>query len=314
MLRAAKRFFSLRLSLATLVIISFSLYTIWHLSETRTLSSPETISIPTSTPIPEAQKIPKKLWYKLGPKGLSDQSRAWIDTCLERNPDYQHEFLTDESADVYVRKHFSSRADIIETYFNLTIPILKADILRYLLLFVEGGFWSDLDVSCEEVPIGDWIPVEYRNSTGMVLGWEFDVGWFRRQFATWTIGASPGSRHMAVVIDDVLSTILRLAHEHNCTIADLHMDMIGDVIDVTGPVRFTRSILASLKLDYQGIIDIPTVEPVYVPRIFEDVLILPGYAFAEGINKYPEGHTYGPKLVTHHYAGTWKNEQGGEVD
>jgi alpha 1,6-mannosyltransferase len=87
---------------------------------------------PATTPTPA---IPEKVWYKLGPRGLSDQSREWIDTCLKKNPTYKSELMTDLSSDFFVEEHFANRPEIVETYLALRIPILKADILRYLILF-----------------------------------------------------------------------------------------------------------------------------------------------------------------------------------
>lgn len=91
--------------------------------------------------------IPRKIWYKLGPRGLSDEARTWTESCLQRNPEYEHEFMTDTSGDSWVQKTFATHP-IVETYLNLTIPILKADLLRYLLLFANGGVYFDLDVTC----------------------------------------------------------------------------------------------------------------------------------------------------------------------
>jgi alpha 1,6-mannosyltransferase len=82
--------------------------------------------------------------------------------------------MTDLSADMYVKETFKFRPDIIETYLALLIPILKVDLLRYLLLYLlllaEGGIWSDLDVSCEDVPIRDWIIEQYRKDASLVVG------------------------------------------------------------------------------------------------------------------------------------------------
>lgn len=38
--------------------------------------------------------FPKKIWYKLGPKGMNEQIEAWTSTCIDQNPDYEYEFLT----------------------------------------------------------------------------------------------------------------------------------------------------------------------------------------------------------------------------
>lgn len=50
------------------------------------------------------------------------------------------------------------------------------------------------------------------------------------------------------------------------------------------------------------------------PAMLEDVLILPGYSFAWSMNTYEETVVVGLPLVKHHYAGSWKNEHGGEDD
>lgn len=46
------------------------------------------------------------------------------------------------------------------------------------------------------------------------------------------------------------------------------------------------------------------------PTLFHDILVLPNAAFAAmqgGLLK-----DRGPYLIDHHYAGSWKNEKGGE--
>jgi mannosyltransferase OCH1-like enzyme len=127
-------------------------------------------------PPPGSKRIPKKIWYKLGASGLSYDTRGWTSTCISQNPECHAEFLTDQSADSFVRGKYIDRPDIVGTHDALTIPILKADMLRYLLLYAEGGVWFDLDVSCEGVPIDEWIPEEFREDVSLVAGWEFDAG------------------------------------------------------------------------------------------------------------------------------------------
>ncbi len=160
-----------------------------------------TLSLP---PLLPASSIPKKIWYKLGPRGLSDAARGWTDSCIQANPSYRAEFMTDESADAWVQETFAGRPDIVEAYLGLSVPILKADILRYLLLFAEGGIWSDLDVSCNGVPIDEWVPPEYKDGAGVVWAGSSTWGWgdnVLRQLASWTIMARPGSPHIWAVVE-----------------------------------------------------------------------------------------------------------------
>ncbi len=270
---------------------------------------------PYSTPTVTA--IPEKMWYKLGPKGLSDDSKGWIDSCLRRNPTFRHEFLTDESGEYYVTEYFAQRRDIVDTYHQLTIPILKADFLRYLILYAEGGIWNDLDVSCEEEKtIHEWIPENLKAGTSLVVGLEFDWGWeddnfLHSQFASWTIMARPGSRHMQMVIDDIVDGIREKSEEHQLPISQLKTEHVGDVVDITGPKRMTRSIVKSLEMTLDTTIDDRNISGLKVPKLIGDVLIMPGNAFAASQSGYPEDQ--GPRLVTHHYAGTWKNDKGGEM-
>jgi len=275
-----------------------------------------TTASPSPIPIPTVTSIPQKLWYKAGPKGITEASGQWINTCLWRNPTYRREILTDSSADTYVKSFFSHRPDILEMYLELAVPILKADFLRYLILFAEGGIWSDLDVSCSTVPISEWIPEEYQKDAVVVVGLEFDDDdwghddYLRTQFASWTIMAKPGSPHIEMVIRDVMKGLKNIARENNVTIAGVTIDMISDVVDVTGPKRMTRSIVRSLEIQLKETIGDKNTSGLIEPRLIGDVLILPSAAFAARQADYPVDR--GPVLVSHHYAGSWKNEHGGE--
>lgn len=280
--------------------------------------SPPAKLMPRTTTAPRASptQIPKKLWYKVGPQGMSVEMRKWTDTCIDNNPGYRVEFLTDRSGDDYVKQTFASRPDVVRTYLALNIPIIKADLLRYLLLFAEGGIWSDLDVSCNYVPIDEWVPARYAGKADLVVGWEFDMGWgydFRRQFATWTIMARPGLSHMWMVIEDIIEGLYSTASRHNVTLQYLSLDMVGDIVDVSGPARFTESVLRSLEGTFGSPVDLGSISEILEPKLIEDVLIMPAYAFAASANNYGQRKGLGPALVTHHYAGTWKNKYGGEL-
>jgi alpha 1,6-mannosyltransferase len=312
------------ISFCALCAIFFLLYHVWSLDGKPTTLAPQPWLSGSSSSSSSSSRIPKKIWYKLGPKGLSNQTREWTDSCLADNPDYEHEFMTDLSGDAFVKTAFSSHPDLVESYLALRVPILKADLLRYLLLFHHGGIWSDLDVSCEGVPMDDWIPARYREDAGLVVGWEFDVGWgdnFQRQFTSWTIMAKPGLPHLWKVVEDILRGLRDKAAEHDTTIAGLTLEMVGDVVDFTGPRRFTYSVLESVRAsnslnNSNETVEISTISNLLEPKLVGDLLILPGYAFAASSNTYNEeqkAQGLGPALVTHHYAGTWKNENGGEL-
>lgn len=195
----------------------------------------------------------------------------------------------------------------------VAVPILKADILRYLLLFTEGGVYCDLDVSCH-VPISEWIPSQYKDNATVVVGWEFDVGWgdgIVHEFATWTMMAKPGSPHLWMVIEDIMQSLKETMRGNYVPIEKLTLEMVGDVVDATGPRRFTESMIKSMEGAFNATAE--DIQDLLEPKLVGDVLVLPGYAFAASANIYDEAMDVPPPLVKHHYAGSWKNEKGGEI-
>ncbi|KAH8668680.1 hypothetical protein BX600DRAFT_510750 [Xylariales sp. PMI_506] len=297
-------------------VISVFFFYLWFSYGHRPSLLASTLGLPSPSSLaPLDTTIPKKLWYKLGPSGLNAETREWTRSCIEGNPGYQAEFFTDASGDAYVEKMFADRPDIVSSYLDLTIPIVKADLLRYLILFAEGGTWSDLDVSCE-VPMDKWIPSRFQDQAGMVVGWEFDGGLsdaYIRQFASWTIMAKPRLNHLDTVIRDIVQAIQDVAIKHNVSVAEIKLNMIGDVVDFTGPRRLTRGVMKSVEQQLNRTVDIHTLSNITQPKMIEDVLIMPGFAFAASTNTYDAQVELGPTLVTHHYAGSWKNEHGGEL-
>ncbi|PGH03213.1 hypothetical protein GX51_04248 [Blastomyces parvus] len=317
-----KQFPSFGFRVLTALIIGAACFALYFHRAAIVIAADSHWKLPNKTP--STFSIPKKIWYKLGPRGMGPEILNWTDSCLLKNPTFTREFLTDTSADQYVKTHFSHLPDLVETYLSLPIPILKADLLRYLLLLAEGGIWNDLDVSCENISIHEWIPEQFRLDAKLVVGLEFDVGYdhdFPRQFATWTVLARPGSRHLQTVVDDILNEIKATKHMYNLTsTSELSLGMVGDVVDYTGPRRLAVSVLKSLSEQLGEIVNERNVSRLLSPKLIEDVLILPGYAFALSANKYdgvkwPNGtdFVHGSPLVTHHYAGSWKNSNGGEI-
>ncbi|TVY45970.1 putative glycosyltransferase [Lachnellula subtilissima] len=241
--------------------------------------------------------LPEKLWYKLGPKGLSDELRGYVD---------------DLSGDAFVAEHFVARPDIVEAFLAIRIPIIRADLLRYLILYTHGGIWNDLDVSCES-PISEWIPAQYQANASIVVGLEFDIDIWVRQFASWTIVAKPKSPHMLTVVEECIEALHEKSREHNMGIPDLKLNMLGDIVDFSGPRRLTRGILKSLSTILNTTVGNDEIAHVSEPRLIGDVLVLPDYSFANSMNQEHGDKISGQVLVTHHYAGSWKNEFGGEL-
>jgi mannosyltransferase OCH1-like enzyme len=140
--------------------------------------------------------IPKKIWqmWKVGPLGFeqhhSDSAKTWP----AKNPTYRYEVLTDDNAFEYLEWHYGTqglrRLDLIELYREINITIVRADLLRYLVMYAEGGVYTDvsvaarlgghganvpqIDVECLR-PIDRFIPERYnKEEVDMIIGVEID--------------------------------------------------------------------------------------------------------------------------------------------
>jgi alpha 1,6-mannosyltransferase len=163
----------------------------------------------------------------------------------------------------------------------------------------------------------EWVPAEYKDDAGLVVGWEFDIGWegeYIRQFTSWTIMAKPKSPHMMQVINDILESLLEKQTKGGFTIESATLENVGDVVEFSGPRRLTRSIYKSLGKQLNRTVGVDDMKEIYQPKLIGDVLVMPGRLFASSANRYEPNDEprLPPQLVTHHYAGTWKNNQGGE--
>lgn len=58
-------------------------------------------------------------------------------------PDWQYVFMTDIDNLEFVKTHFPS---FLNWFANLKYPIQRADVIRYMFLYVNGGLYLDMDI------------------------------------------------------------------------------------------------------------------------------------------------------------------------
>jgi len=267
----------------------------------------------TSFKVPgEVNGFTPHIWQTTGPKTLTKEQASDIASWREKHPFFSFTLMTDEQGDSFVSEQFSNRSDIVDLFLRLPIPIVKADLFRYLALVAKGGIYADIDVFCER-PISAWLPQENANlidSVSLIVGLEFDFD-FRgegaevaSQFANWIIASKLGNKHLMHVIDTAVAGIYAIAEKNNVDLEHLDLWMFPDVVNIAGPKRMTIGILESLSEDMKRLVDDRMISGTKEPRVVGDVLVMPNNAFAASQAGYPTDR--GPKLVTHHYAGSWK--------
>ena len=169
---------------------------------------------------------------------------------MKINQKHRYEILTQYSAESYVKNRFSHRPDIEEMFIDLQDPILRADLIRYLVLLGDGGVYSDIDTT-SLIPIEDWVPSAYE--VNLVVGIEYDkldggrwMHWsLDLQFCTWAILAKPGHLLMAMTVDRVIARLKELARQQETTISGIRASF-QEVMNTTGPALFTGAVIDGL--------------------------------------------------------------------
>lgn len=259
--------------------------------------------------------FPRKIWQtsKTGPAGLDQNDRKAIQSWVKINQKHRYEILTQYSAESYVKDRFSHRPDIEETFVDLQDPILRADLIRYLVLLGDGGVYSDIDTT-SLIPIEDWVPSAYLNQVNLVVGVEYDKldggrwgDWtLDLQFSTWAILAKPGHKLMELTVDRVVARLKALARKQDTTISGIRASFM-EVLNTTGPALFTEAVIEGLAHTTGTNFTWQNITGITESMLVEDVLILPINAFGSGQMHSKSGDPdENTALVQHHFKGSWK--------
>ena len=271
--------------------------------------------------LPTSIRFPRKVWqtWKVHPFGFEQRDFTCAKSWTEKNPAYRYEVLTDDNDLYYVETHFGpdgfNRPDIVEVYRSLTARIVKADLLRYLVMYVEGGLYADIDVEALK-PIDRFIPERYKEGDiDMVIGVEIDqpefvdhpiLGPKSRSFCQWTFMCKPRLPVMLKLIENIINWLNEIAEKQNVPISDIVLDF-DDVISGTGPSAFTIAVLEQMTVKHGQVVDWDYFHNMVESKLVGGVLVLTVEAFAAGQGHSDSGtHNSRTALVKHHYhASQW---------
>lgn len=193
-----------------------------------------------TSPRIQINEFPKKIWqtWKVDPLAFEERDLTRAKSWTAMNPGYRYEVLTDGNDMNYVETHFGpagfNRLDIVNTYRSLTAQIIKADLLRYLVMYVEGGVYADIDVEALQ-PVDAFIPANRYNSRDidLVVSVEIDEPDFKdhpilgpksQSFCQWTFMAKPRLPVMLKLVDSILKWLNDLAQKQSVPISELVLD------------------------------------------------------------------------------------------
>lgn len=265
--------------------------------------------------VPEGPLIPKKIWQNMFSHLINPDELKETPSWLALNPDYAYKLVGMPGADQILEKYYSDRDDVVTTFHKLRNTGLRSDLLRYMLLFNEGGVYTDIDTVALK-PIDKWVPEKYRDQVRVLVGLEFDqldgVGWVdiphELQFCQWTIAAAPGHRVMAKMLDHGIRRLQEVVREHNTTLEDLKPTSM-DVLTSTGPAAWTDVVFTELQAIEPELTTLRNLSGMTGPRIFGDIMILPIDAFGVGqphSNSTNDGTIPKAALAKHLFRGSWR--------
>lgn len=266
--------------------------------------------------------FPKKIWqtWKVDPLSFDQRDALTAKTWTAKNPDYRYEVLTDNNDLTWIEQYYGpdglNREDIVEFYRNVNATIIKADLLRYLIMYAEGGVYADIDVEALK-PVRRWITDRFDEAdVDMVIGVEIDQPQFKdhpilgkksESFCQWTFMCKPRLPVMLRLVENIMAWLNGLAAQQGVSISDVHLDF-DEVISGTGPSAFTAAILQEMNRVSGG-------RPITWDRFHEmdesklvsRVLVLDVEAFAAGQgHSDSRNHNARGALVKHHYhASNW---------
>ena len=149
-------------------------------------------------------KIPKKIWQTHKTNDLPESSYENIKKIIEKNPDFEYNFFTNEDCYNYIKNNFDDR--VLEAYNKINPGAGKADIWRLAVILKEGGIYIDVDKILKENANGFSEILdkddEFVHGTGWYI-WGHDA-----PSTNATICAVPNHPVIKMTFDSVINAIL----------------------------------------------------------------------------------------------------------
>lgn len=192
---------------------------------------------------------------------LKGNKLVCVDSIKKHNPGFKHAIWDDEDCREFVKDYYP---EYYSFYQQLEIPVQKADLWRYLVIYHYGGWYCDMDIYAFRG--FDTISLPNKKEDLMVVELEYPaplkIAQTPRspQYAQYWFGATPRHPVLKKIIETVVENIENIEN-----IEEFQRDGIKNSDDITlhltGPVPFTDVIAKHIK------------------KKKEDVLILKGNVF-----------------------------------
>ena len=173
---------------------------------------------------PNYSKIPRNIIQIYKTNKIHTHIYKNVMKMIEKNPEYDYLFITYEIASELIKQNFDDRT--LAAYERIQIGAAKADFIRYVVLYLYGGIYLDLDASIE-IEIDRFIP----NDADFIFFYRFVD---ETKLTQWIFFTKPENHIIKKIINEMVHRIHN--NETNIFIATgptLFTDVIYNLINKT---------------------------------------------------------------------------------
>ncbi|KAI8899268.1 nucleotide-diphospho-sugar transferase [Globomyces pollinis-pini] len=224
----------------------------------------------------------------------------YVETFQDKNPYYTYVYWNDDDIDEFIQRFFPTSYQQFKT---IPVAVIKADLFRYMVVYIFGGIYADIDCICLK-PADTWVEGYEGHEIQELIGVEFYVNDGGVQFLQWAFASAPNTIFLKLVIDGIWA---RLDSLHETPIEFWNKEVVA----ISGPVIWSQQFL--FYLGTKGIYwDVQAFNGFQVPKLFTNkTMVLPVTSFAAGRdhNGYEileEELQY--SFIQHRFLGSWKGD------
>jgi len=104
--------------------------------------------------------IPKIIWqtHEWEYKDLPTDIKQYVESWQKINPEWEYRYVSKSEREKFILESFGS--EWLKIYNSYKFNVMKADLWRYLTIFINGGVYVDIDTICYE-KLDNWFSQEY---------------------------------------------------------------------------------------------------------------------------------------------------------
>jgi hypothetical protein len=160
--------------------------------------------------------IPNTLWQSWKTKDIPRSVKSLADSWAISNPQLEKQFMDDSECSDFILEHFGKSVHTL--YLQLPQNIMRADFWRVAVIYINGGYYSDLDVECN---LNLSRIIDQQNQKSAVFIKELD------NIANFFFGATPKHPALKLTLDKMISAMHDVS---NTTSQDFGMHPLHETV------------------------------------------------------------------------------------